>query len=83
MCGGDLMPEPLDEVVEMLIELEPGQRHGGGREGGDLVVEDVSVGLSVQSVQIFVRDLMMQPGQQVVGTVPIARQRTPQLVHLV
>jgi hypothetical protein len=47
------------------------------------VIEDVSVGVWGEGVEIFVGDLVMQPGEEIVGTDGIRCQRRPQFVHLI
>ena len=61
-------------MIEMLIEFEPGDGHGRRWKPGDLVVEDVSVGFGVESVQILVWYLMVQPSEQIIWAIGIAGQ---------
>ena len=70
-------------MIEVLVKLETSDRHSGRGQSRNFVVEDVSVGVGVEGVKILVRNLMMQPSKQVVRTIRVASQRTPQLIDLV
>ena len=52
-------------------------------ETRNLVVEDMTVGVGIKRVQILVRDLVIEPGQEIVDALRVASQRCPQLIDLV